>query len=127
MISGALVAAEKLGSSPLAKDLKARGFTPASMTAAAEKLQELRARADVAKSAYAEAVAELAKGAKEFVLMWASYSNFVRALTTDVTARAALGVATLGYVKGRRVRHAAKPSPETPAPAATNGASAPHP
>ncbi len=127
MISAALVAAEKLGSSPLAKDLKARGFTPASMTKAAAELQALRARVDVAKSAYAEAVTELAKGAKKFALVWAGYAANVRALTTDVGARAALGVATPGYVQGRRVRHASNPARETPAPVATNGAAAPHP
>ncbi len=127
MVSAALVAAGKLGGSPLAKDLKARGFTPASMTKAAEELQALRARVDVAKSAYAEAVTELAKGAKKFAVMWAGYAANVRALTTDVGARAALGVATPGYVPGRRVRHPSKPEPEDPAFAATNGAAAPHP
>ncbi len=127
MISDALRAAEKLGSSPLAKALKANGVTPASMTKAAEKLQELVTRAAVAKAAFAEAIAELAKGSKEFATMWSSYSSLVRALTTDVAVRAAHGVASPGRAKGPRFHRAAQTTPAiTPAPAATNGVSASH-
>ncbi len=111
MISDALAPAERLGSSSLAKDLEAQGMTPASMTAAAEKLQELRTRADVAKSAFAEAIAELAKVTKEFVTMWASYSNLIRGLTTDVALRAAHGGSTPGRTKRPRFHRASPPAP----------------
>ena len=127
MIADARKAAEMLGSVALAKKIAAHGFTPASMGAQAKKLSELHTQVQIAKDALARAVADLASAAREFATMWATYSNLVRALTTDVALRQSLGVNSLGFSKKPRFHRASRSAPATPPePQPTNGAGVPH-
>jgi hypothetical protein len=102
MVSEALKVSEVLGSSPLAPQLGAHGFTPASMANEAKELTQLRTQYLVAKAALAKASGALADRAETFAQFWAAYSNIVRGLTTDEALRKQHGVATLGKQKGPR-------------------------
>lgn len=67
--------------------LKANGFTSATMAKEAKELSDLRTQVQAAKSALVQASAALGARSEEFATLWASYSNLVRALTTDVALR----------------------------------------
>ncbi len=128
MITDARKAAEMLETVPFAAQIEAHGMTPASMTAQAEKLSQAHTQVQLAKDALRRAVADLANAAKEFAAMWATYSNVVRALTTDVALRQSLGVKSLGGSSKKPRRHrASRTAPATPPePQPTNGTAVPH-
>ena len=100
MIVDAQKAATAMQSSPIAKQLKANGFTTATMAQAASDLTDLHAKAEAARSAWLTASAALQAKAQEFELTWSSYCNIVRGITSDETTRKAHGVSSPGVRKG---------------------------
>jgi hypothetical protein len=100
MVSDAQKAATAMQTSAIAKQLKANGFTTATMAQAASDLTDLHAKAEAARSAWLTASAALQTKAEEFDLTWSSYCNIVRGVTSNATVRKAHGVASPGIRKG---------------------------
>jgi hypothetical protein len=69
-------------------------------------LSALRTQVRAAKAALAQATAALGARSEEFAKVWASYSNLVRALTTDEALRSKHGVKSPGSRKGPMFRRA---------------------
>jgi hypothetical protein len=100
MVTYAQKASTAMQSSTIAKQLKANGFTAATMAQAASDLTDLHAKAEAARSALLTASAALQAKAQEFELTWSSYCNIVRGITPDATVRKAHGVPSPGLKKG---------------------------
>lgn len=117
MVSSALLAEEAMRDTPIAAKLKANGFTPATMAKEAQALSALRTQVQTAKAALVQASAALGARSEEFAKVWASYSNLVRALTTDAALRGKHGVKSPGVRKGpmfKRGKRANGTPAETP-------------
>ena len=93
MIVDAQKAATAIKTSTIAKQLKANGFTTATMVQAASDLTDLHAAAEAARSAWLTASAALQTKAQEFELTWSSYCNIVRGVTSNAT-KGPIGVAS---------------------------------
>jgi len=104
MIVDAQKAATAIKTSTIAKQLKANGFTTATMVQAASDLTDLHAAAEAARSAWLTASAALQTKAQEFELTWSSYCNIVRGVTSNATIRKAHGVPSPGIRKGPAFR-----------------------
>jgi hypothetical protein len=118
MVPSALLAEVAMQSTPLARKLKANGFTPAVMAKEAEDLSALHTKLQVTKTAMMEASAALAARSEAFAQLWATYSNLVRAFTKDVALRRKHGVTSPGVRKGpmfRRVKRVNESEAESPA------------
>jgi hypothetical protein len=132
MINLALQAAEAMRDSPIASKLKANGFNPALMQKEAEALSELHTQYVAARNEAVQVALKLSERAEAFATKYASYSNLVRALTTDAGLRRKHGVKSLGARKGpmfRRPRGKAAATgaeaPSTTSTPSTSGESPP--
>jgi hypothetical protein len=110
MVTSAQLAAESMRDTPIASKLKANGFTHATMAKEANELSALRTQVQAAKAALVQASAALGARSEEFAAVWASYSNLVRALTTDEALRRKHGVKSPGVRKGPMFRRATRSS-----------------
>ncbi len=122
MVASAQLAEDAMRDTPIASKLKANGFTPATMAKEAQALSTLRTQVQSAKAALVQASAALGARSEEFARMWASYSNLVRALTTDEALRRKHGVKSPGVRKGpmfKRGKRASGSPVVTPAASAT--------
>jgi len=117
MIVDAQKAATAMQSSTIAKQLKANGFTAATMTQAASDLTSLHAAAEAARSAWLTASAALQTKAQEFELVWSSYCNIVRGIAPSATVRKAHGVASPGIRKGPTFKRGPRKAATTTTPA----------
>src|SRR6266567_7372562 len=92
MVTSAQLAEQSMRDTPIASKLKANGFTPATMAKEASELSALHTEVQAAKTALVQASAALGARSEKFATLWASYSNLVRALTTDEALRRKHGV-----------------------------------
>lgn len=102
MVDNAHKAANAMRESSLSASLKFHGFTPATMTEAADALTKLHTKVQAAKDALAQASAELQEQAGVFERSWSTYCHLVRGLTHDLAVRRVHGVGTPGVIKGPR-------------------------
>ena len=125
MIVDAQKAATAMQTSAIAKQLKANGFTAATMAKEASDLTSLHAAAEAARSAWLEASAALSAKAQAFDQTWSSYCNIVRGVTSDATTRKAHGVPSPGVRKGPAFKRGPRVTAATATP--TVGATAAKP
>lgn len=104
MIANATKAAAAMQSSTIAKQLKANGFTAATMSKAASNLTALHDQMETAHNAWLQASAALSAAAQEFEATWSSYCNIVRGITPSAGVRKAHGVPSPGVRKGPQFR-----------------------
>jgi hypothetical protein len=117
MVTDAQKAATAMQTSTIAKQLKANGFTAATMTQAASGLTDLHAKAEAARSAWLTASAALQTAAEQFELTWSSYCNIVRGVTSNATVRKAHGVGSPGVHKGPSFKRGPRKTAATATPA----------
>ena len=125
MIADAQKASTAMHTSTIAKQLKANGFTSATMAAEASAMTDLHATAEAARSAWLQASAALQTKAQSFDDVWSSYCNIVRGVTSDETVRKAHGVASPGVKKGPSFRRGPRKAAAAATPAV--GATPPKP
>jgi hypothetical protein len=114
MIADAQKASNAMQGSKIGKQLKANGFTSATMKKEADDLTALHATAEAAHSTWLEASGDLSARAQSFEQLWSRYCNIVRGTTQDVQVRKAHGVSSPGVRKGPTFKRAPKKKASTP-------------